>query len=350
MLYKTNNPHGGDIYDKTIRLDYSANINPLGTPQGIREAIVEALPVMYQYPDPYCRELVKAISEFEGVSEDYIFCGNGATELIYAYCEAVKPNLTVETAPTFSEYSLALERVGCRVERYLLDKNTRFVLDEDFLEYIEYKKPEVIFLCNPNNPTGRLISFSLLEKILKYCSENNIRLFIDECFLDLSDCGISMKSYIAEYPHIFILKAFTKSYGMAGLRLGYCMTSDSELLMQMSQIIQPWNVSSVAQAAGIAALMEQEFLNNTKKLIVSECQWLKENLEKMGFWVCPSQVNYLLLHGLTDLDKELKKYGIVIRNCNNFYGLSDGWYRIAVRQREENEILINTIKSICEKR
>lgn len=159
-----------------------------------------------------------------------------------------------------------------------------------------------------------------------------------------------MKSYIAEYSHLFILKAFTKSYGMAGLRLGYCMTSDSELLAQMSQIIQPWNVSTVAQAAGIAALKEQEFLQSTKKLIVSERQWLKENLEKMGFWVCPSQVNYLLLHGLSDLDKELKRYGIAIRNCNNFYGLSDGWYRIAVRRREENEVLIDTIKSICEKR
>lgn len=350
MLYKTNNPHGGNIYDKNIRLDYSANINPLGTPQGIREAITDTLQCLHLYPDPYCRELIKAISEFEEISEDYIFCGNGATELIYAYCDAVKPKLAVETAPTFSEYSLALERVGCRVERYLLDKSTEFVLDEDFLEYIECKKPEVIFLCNPNNPTGRLISFSLLEKILKYCGENNIRLFVDECFLDLSDDGISMKGYIEKYPQLFILKAFTKSYGMAGLRLGYCLTSDCELLQKMSRLVQPWNVSTVAQAAGIAALKEQEFLQSTKKLIVSERQWLKENLEKMGFWVCPSKVNYLLLHGLSDLDKKLKRYGIDIRSCSNFYGLSDGWYRIAVRRREENEVLIDTIKSICEKR
>lgn len=350
MLYKTNNPHGGDIYKEKIKIDYSANINPFGTPEKVLDAIKEELQRLYQYPDPYCRKLVYAISEFEKVSKEHILCGNGATELIYAYCEAVNPKCALETAPTFSEYSLSLEKAGCFVERYALKQDKEFALDENFLKYIDDKKPDVVFLCNPNNPTGKLIPPLLMQKILYLCKENNIRLFIDECFLDLTDNGISMKDYLIEYPQLFILKAFTKSYGMAGIRLGYCMSADSDLLAQMSEKIQPWNVSSIAQTAGIAAFSEQDFLKKTKNFILHERRWLKEELEKLGFWVCQSEVNYLLFYGPINLDKELKKYGIAIRNCGNFYGLNDRWYRIAVRLHEENEILIETMRSICEKR
>ena len=120
MLYHTQNPHGGDIYDGEILLDFSANTNPYGTPQAVLDAMSAVLPRVHQYPDPYCRELVKAISEFEFVPKDWILCGSGAAELIYSYCEALRPQHAMELAPTFSEYSMALARVGCRVERYLL--------------------------------------------------------------------------------------------------------------------------------------------------------------------------------------------------------------------------------------
>ncbi len=350
MLYKTNNPHGGDIYENSIRLDFSANINPFGMPQRISDAIKTVLPELNKYPDPYCRRLVRAISEYEDVCEDYVLCGNGATELIYAYCTALHPSIAVETAPTFSEYSLALNRLGCQMERYELGQSTEFELDEGFIEYLKEKNPDVVFLCNPNNPTGRIISPNLLEKILCFCSQNNIHLFIDECFLDFTDDGVSMKNYLMQHPKLFILKAFTKNYGMAGVRLGYCMSSDTELLMRMSETVQPWNVSVIAQTAGIAALDEQEFLQKTRTFIARERIWLEKALEGLGLWVCPSEANYLLFHGPTVLDKELKKHGIAIRSCANFHGLSDGWYRIAVRLHGENEILIQAIKSICEKR
>ncbi len=350
MLYQTNNPHGGDIYEKPIRLDYSANTNPFGTPKGVLDAMKEALPLVHHYPDPYCRKLIQAISESEEVPKEYLLCGNGAAELIYSYAEARKPKLAVETAPTFSEYSLSLKRVGCQIERYLLKKENAFELTEDFLDYIEEKKPEVIFLCNPNNPTGKLISISLLEEILKLCKANNMRLFLDECFLDLTQEGISMKKYLKQYPEMFILKAFTKSYGMAGVRLGYGMSSDRELLENMSKTVQPWNVSLPAQAAGIAALKEQEFLKRTKELILKERQWLMEKLKELGFWVCPSSANFLLWQGPVHLDQELKKQGIAVRNCDNYAGLKAGWYRIAVRRHEENIMLIEAIKSVCKKR
>ena len=349
MLYRRKNPHGGDIYEERIILDYSANTNPFGTPKGVLAAMNRVLSKVHHYPDPYCRELVHTIAAFENVPKEYILCGNGATELIYAYCEAAKPECAVELAPTFSEYALGLERVGCQVNRYVLRQENDFDLDDGFLKLMTAQKPEAIFLCNPNNPTGRLIPSCTLEIMLDFCHQHNIRLFLDECFLDLSDQGISMKEFLTDYPQLFILKAFTKSYGMAGVRLGYCLCSDRELLTEMSKMVQPWNVSVLAQAAGVAALHEKQFLIKTKAIIPVERRWLKDELEALGFWVCPSQANYLLFCGNAGLHKALKKHGIAIRNCENYHGLSPGWYRIAVRLHEQNEQLISAIKLVCGK-
>lgn len=174
-------------------------------------------------------------------------------------------------------------------------------------------------------------------------------MFLDECFLDLSDDGISMKGFLKENPQLFILKAFTKSYGMAGVRLGYCLCSESELLERMSSLMQPWNVSVLAQEAGVAALREADFLEESRALIPTERSWLKSKLESLGFWVCPSKANYLLLEGAPGLHTALKEYGIAIRNCDNYCGLHAGWYRIAVRLHEQNEQLIAAVKKVCGK-
>ena len=346
MLYHTTNPHGGDVYDGEIQLDFSANTNPYGTPRGVLDAMSAVLSRVHQYPDPYCRELVDAISEFEGVPKDWILCGSGAAELIYSYCEALRPETAMELAPTFSEYALALERVGCRVERYSLKKENHFSLTDEFLPVLARIRPDVLFLCNPNNPTGQVIGLPLLEKILNLCHRQGTALFVDECFLDLSDDGVSLKARLGEHPKLFLLKAFTKSYGMAGVRLGYCLCSDPALLEKMSHTVPPWNVSTLAQAAGVAALQEHAFLQKTRVLIPVERQWLKGQLEALGFWVCPSRANYLLFQGRPDLREQLRKQGIAIRSCGNYHGLEQGWYRIAVRLHEENERLIQAMKEV----
>lgn len=346
MLYLTINPHGGDVYDGEIQLDFSANTNPYGTPQGVLDAMSAVMTRVHQYPDPYCRELTNAISEFESVPRDWILCGSGAAELIYSYCEALRPRRAMELAPTFSEYSLALERVGCQVERYTLEKENRFALTEAFLPALEHSRPDAVFLCNPNNPTGQVIAMPLLEKILDVCEKQDTYLFMDECFLDLSDDGVSLKSHLGTHPNLFILKAFTKSYGMAGVRLGYCLCAKAGLLKKMSHTVQPWNVSTLAQAAGVAALGEREFLQKTRALIPKERQWLQSQLEALGFWVCPSRANYLLFQGRPDLREQLRERGIAIRGCGNYHGLGAGWYRVAVRLHEDNERLIRAMKEV----
>lgn len=348
MLYQTPNPHGGDIYQERIDLDFSANTNPLGTPQGVLDAMREALAQVHHYPDPYCRRLVQAIADFESVPRDCVLCGNGAAELIYAYCEAVKPRTAVELAPTFSEYSLGLQRTGCWVTRYSLHRENGFSLDVSFLDYLKREKPEAVFLCNPNNPTGQSIPAPLLEDILRLCRREGMALFLDECFADLSDGGASLKGEIRDNPQLFLLKAFTKSYGMAGVRLGYGICSHRELLARMSRATQPWNVSTLAQAAGIAALGQQPFLQRTRALIQTQRAWLRAELERLGLWVCPSEANFLLFQGPEGLEAALRRQHIAIRGCGNYHGLAEGWYRIAVRLPAENQRLIAAIELVLE--
>lgn len=348
MLYQTKNPHGGDIYAENISLDFSANTNPLGTPPGVLDAMARALSDIHRYPDPYCRELVAALSAFEEVPKEAILCGNGAAELIYAYCQALRPRRALELSPTFSEYSLALERVGCQVTRYPLARENLFDLDEGFWPALERAAPEAIFLCSPNNPTGRPLPPQVLPRLLDWCRRHEARLFLDECFLDLSDGGSGGKPALARYPQLLLLKAFTKSYGMAGVRLGYCLCSDGALLCEMSRTAQPWNVSLLAQAAGVAALRESRFLEQTRALLREERPRLKQGLEELGFWVCPSSANYLLFQGSAGLHTALKRDGICIRSCANFHVLSAGWYRAAVRRREENEALLSAIRAAKE--
>lgn len=345
MLYQTKNPHGGDIYDGEIDLDYSANTNPFGTPEGILKAVTQALPNMHRYPDPYCRELVSAIAAFENVEKSQILCGNGAADLIYAYCQAIHPKKAVELAPTFSEYSLGLGRVGCVPQRYVLNQKQNFELTEDFLSYLEQEMPEAVFLCNPNNPTGKLIRPEVLMQVLDFTREHGIHLFVDECFLDLSEGGESLKSQLSRNPQLFILKAFTKSYGMAGIRLGYCLCANAKTLGAMAEASQPWNVSSLAQAAGLAALQEGEFLKKTKILIHEQRLWLKAQLEALGFWVSDSRTNYILFQATAGLDQKLRQKRIAIRSCDNYHGLQGGWYRIAVRRPEENQRLMDAIRA-----
>lgn len=350
MLYQTENQHGGDVYGGGITLDFSANTNPLGTPPGVLEAVRRGLPQLHRYPDPYCRQLVQAIAAHEQVPASYVLCGNGAADLIYAYCAALRPRTAAEPAPTFAEYGLGLAQMGCRAAPYFLHQAENFDVDEGFLPFLEEKKPEVVFLCTPNNPTGRLLPLPLLEQILQGCAAWGARVFLDECFLDLTEDGVSAKSLLAAHPELLILKAFTKSYGMAGIRLGYCLCADSALLHRMASASQPWNVSSLAQSAGVAALAEQNFLQRTRSLVHTERRWLTDNLTALGFWVCPSQANFLLFHGPLGLREGLLRQGIAIRGCGNYSGLDDGWYRIAVRPHEENEALITAIRQFCKER
>ena len=340
--------HGGEIYNNiVVRYDFSVNINPLGIPENVLRSLQEKLSLLTKYPDQECRKLRLALEKRTGVPAQQILCGNGASELIEAAVRGLHAGRILLTAPSFSGYRHAAESHGSEILYHDLRREENFALTERYLEDLA-QKPDLAILCSPSNPIGNRIAPDLLVRIAETCEKQGTWLMVDECFLDLSEGGVSLRSRLEEWPGLFLLKAFTKSYGMAGLRLGYCLTADGDLLERMSACSQPWNVSVPAQAAGIAALGQQEFLARANAVIRAERPRLKAGLEELGCRVCPSEANYLLFRSRADLGEKLLKRGIALRSCANYHGLGPGWFRTAVRTREENDRLLAAVKSAGE--
>ena len=345
--------HGGDILSAKARyggeiLDFSANLNPLGMPGAVRAAARAAVDGCVHYPDPLCRELTAAIAARDRVEPGQILCGNGAADLIFRLAIALRPARALVTAPTVSEYAQALGAVGTQVFSHRLYAKENFDLTERVLEELT-PGLDVFFLCSPNNPTGRRVKAPLMEQILHQCGENRILLVVDECFLSLSDgAGPGLAPRLAENPHLLLLRAFTKSYAIPGLRLGYCLSADGALLERLSLCGQPWSVSGAAQAAGIAAMGCPRWPEEARKLIQTERSWLLEQMSALNLKIWPGEANYLLFQapGRADLKERLMERGILIRSCANYEGLGPDFYRIAVRPHGENERLISALKEV----
>lgn len=344
--------HGGDwagfaLVHGRPPLDFSANISPLGVPTGVQAALRDAAVQADRYPDPLCRELRAALSDHEGVPAKHILCGNGAADLIFRAVLARLPRRALVTAPTFAEYETALETVGCTVEHFLLKAENSFALDSGFPDAIT-PETDMVFLCEPNNPTGVTTDPALLTRILERCRETGALLVLDECFGDFLDAPEShtRKGDLASFPNLLLLKAFTKLYAMAGVRLGYVLCADTALLERMRVAGQPWAVSSLAQAAGIAALRETDYVRQVREMTAAERHWLLRQLTGLGLRVIPGEANYLLFQSPRPLTEPLERQGILLRNCGNYVGLDETWYRIAVRTRTENQRLMESLREV----
>ena len=250
------------------------------------------------------------------------------------------------TAPTFAEYAAALEGAGCAVRRHFLQAEVDFAVTDSILSSIT---PEVdmVFLCQPNNPTGQLTPLPLVERILRRCEACGALLVVDECFLDfLPDCDILTAKALLDSKNLLILKAFTKLYGMAGVRLGYCLCANTALLEAMQAAGQPWAVSSLAQAAGLAALDETAYVAQVRALIAQQRPRLTAGLRALGLRVLDGRANYLLFQGPETLGDALRQRGVVLRSCSNYPGLDGSWYRTAVRTGPENDELLKTLAEV----
>ena len=345
--------HGGDwagFYNQQGRmpLDFSASISPLGVPEGVQRAVRDAAARSDRYPDPKCRALRAALSEAEGVPIDRILCGNGAADLIYRIAFAARPRTGAVLDPSFSEYAAALSAAGCtEIRRIPLDPAWGVRLDEVFLDALT-PDLDLLYLCQPNNPTGVSIPMALFRRILERCRENGIRLGLDLCFLDfLEDPNtLDAKAFLDAYPNLVIFRAFTKLYAMAGLRLGYALCGDPAFLRSMDAAGPPWNVSLIAQEAGIAALRERAYVQSLRALIARERPRLREGLEALGLRTVPGEANFLLFQSPVPLDEPLRRRGILIRPCGSLSGPDTWWYRTAVRTETDNQILLRTLQEI----
>lgn len=345
--------HGGDVLTAQARyggpvLDCSANLNPLGMPPQVGETAARAAAQASPYPDPLCRALRAAIAAHDGVEEGQVLCGGGAAELIFRLAFALRPRRALVTAPTFSEYEGALSAAGCAVTRHLLRRERNFDVDEGILEAIG-PDVELVFLCTPNNPTGRLIDQGLLLRIAEKCRGLGAVLAVDECFLPLACGGPGLAPWLVEYPNLLLLRAFTKSYAMAGLRLGYTLSADTALLERLSLSGPPWSVSTPAQAAGLAALTQcPDWPSQARAFLERERPALAEGLSALGLDVVPGQANYLLFRaaGTADLKESMLTQGVLIRSCANYHGLGEDWYRVCVGQAEQNRRLLAALREV----
>ena len=350
--------HGGNLdelsrnfkLNKESLIDFSANINPLGLNKKVKEAIIKALEEVERYPDITYYNLKSAISEFEKVNKDDLILGNGAAEIIFNLVRAIKPKKVLIPAPTFGEYEEATLSVDSNIKYYYLKEDNNWIIDQHIINYIN-DDIDMIFICNPNNPTGTITSKEVIINIAKKALSTNTIVVIDESFLDfVRDVeSYSVINLLNEYRNIFIIKSMTKLFAIPGVRIGYGICKNKDIISKLELVSVPWNINVLAEKAALAALKDTEYIEKTILYIEEEKTYLYKELSEFNdIKVFNPSVNFIMfkINKNINLKIELMKENIIIRSCNNYIGLDDSYYRVAVRTREENNKLIIALKKV----
>jgi len=382
--------HGGNIYkifrEKNIKeiLDYSSNINPYGIPESLKKRITENLEILERYPDPDYIELRQKLAHLNKVDMSNIILGNGATEIIFLFMKVINPKKILIAAPTFGEYERAVKAMkrvenssilgnsdkkkddenSCgkqkiKIEYFELKENDDFKLNIHNLKNELEKKYDLLIMCNPNNPTGKFLKLDETEEILKECNKYNTKLFIDEAFIDFLKDGMkeSIINTKENKQNLFVTRAFTKFFAMPGLRLGYGIYFDKKLEKRISEKKEPWSVNNIAEMAGLTVLDDTKYIEETLKWIEEEKIYMYEKLNKIsGIKVYETEVNFitgkidekLFSEGLNVkiLREKMLEQGILIRDASNFNFLDERFFRLAIKNRKNNNRVIETLKKI----
>ncbi len=349
MLIREKNPHGGQIYGQNIKADFSVNINPQGTPKQVIKAALESIYASQQYPDAECKMLRKYISQKENISEENIICGNGGAELIFQVAAALRPAKALIIEPTFCEYRQSVEAWGGKVKTLTLDEDFDINRQVGTIEFNISEDIDIVFLCNPNNPTGKTADINTVSRIAERCEKMGALLFIDESFGEMAENyrSFSAVGMVPERKNIFVLKSMTKTYAMPGIRLGYGLCSDKEIIDRMCSMSQCWNISLAAQKAGEAAIKDcGDYVEKTLRIIKEEKEYLKRELNEAGIRVFDSDANFMLIKAEENFKEKMLRKGILVRACDNFEGLGKEYFRIAVKNHEDNKIFTEAVRTL----
>ena len=344
--------HGGNIYEiqriyKKKIIDFSANINPLGIPAEVKKIIYKDFQKILHYPDPCSEDLTQAIAHYWNIEKENILVGNGSIELIYLIMHTFSPRTVSIPVPSFSEYERAAKWGNTETKiRFVPLKE-----EEGFrLHLSRLPKTDILFVCNPNNPTGNLIAGR--DNLIAQAPNKSV--VIDEAFMDfLSD--EKKHTFIREAiknRKIIVLRSFTKFFALPGLRLGY-VAAHRQIIDKLKRHQFPWSVNALAQIAGEAILADKEYIRTTRRFIEKERDFLFGQLSKTKqLQPYSSAANFLLVkihaQNITSsfLLKELIKKGILIRDCANFKGLGNKFIRVAVRLHKDNLKLLRALKEV----
>ncbi len=346
--------HGGNVHvepggEKFI--DLSASINPLGPPKQVEEAIRKAIPYCDRYPDSRSTELRKRIAEFENVDADWVFCGNGSSDIIFRLAMCTEYRRGMVLVPSFSDYPRALRACHKNIVFHHLKEKDGFVCDR---VHFRNEGIGIVFLCNPNSPTGVLTGRSVIEKLLRQCKETGAMVVVDECFLDFCEDAqtTTAKPLLEEFSNLVVLKAFTKTFALPGIRLGYTICSNVPLIEHYLCSRGPdWPVSNLAQAAGIAALENADgFIAESVAFVAEERSFVKNELQLLGFTVFDSKANFLFFKNPYDFDlkKKLDEYFIRIRSFDAADGLGSEYCRVGLSTRPNNVRFLEAVRKIVD--
>ena len=345
--------HGGNIYrfereGKDV-LDFSSNINPLGVPQKFINIAKENFDKLTNYPDPYYIELREKIGEHNSVTKENIIVGNGATEILFLYMRAVKPKKVLLLAPCFVEYERALKSVGAQIEYFELKEKNNFYPDIQTLKKkLEGQHYDLFLFCNPNNPTGQLIKFDDVKDLAAICKKQDMKIFIDEAFIEFVENWKEKTAALLKNKDVFIMRAFTKFFAIPGLRLGYGISFDEELMNKLQAEKEPWSVNTFANLAGLVMLDDKDYIEKSEKWVAEEKNFLYQELSKnKNLKVYRSECNFLLIKLLTKTSQEIQtkllEKNILVRDASNFQFLDESYIRVAVKDREKNLKLIESL-------
>jgi threonine-phosphate decarboxylase len=355
--------HGGNIaevrdryaLDANAILDFSANINPLGMPDSVRNTILSGLPTVLHYPDPECRRLRRKLAEHLKVKEASVLVGNGSTELMFLAARALLRSTACVIDPTFTEYRRAVEYAGRHCVSIVASDSCDFHISGDLVARAA-RNGKMVFACNPNNPTGAIIKGSeILATATRFA---DVFFVVDEAFCDFlaNEAEASIVKLASNTRNIIVLRSLTKFYAIPGLRLGYAVAHEKNV-RQMLRFKEPWSVNSLAEAAGCAALEDMEFARRTRESVAVWKDELADAIGRIsGLQPLRPSVNFVLTKivqegvNVRTLQEELLPKGILIRNCGNFPGLDERYFRVAVRTPEENERLVEALRAAMEGR
>jgi threonine-phosphate decarboxylase len=326
--------------------DFSANINPLGPPEVLKERWRDFYDQIMVYPDPQALRLKGQISKKEGVRADSLLIGNGGAELITLIARMLAGKKVLFVQPAFSEYEQACRANHCEIMMDQLEP-PEFKLHFEQISQ-KLRDADAMFFCNPNNPTGIYYSPSDILKLVEECEKHDCLFILDEAFYDFLPDYQSMMPYIKKYSRFIIIRSMTKMFAIPGIRLGLA-AGDPDLIAKLQKYQSHWSTNAIALAAGELCIEEEEFIKRTQTFIANERERLFSDYKQEEFSVSASQVNFYLLQDPLLKDQFplfgfLLKKGIIPRHTFNFPGLDGNWLRFAVRSSQENQLLMEVLK------
>jgi len=355
--------HGGDIYQvaretgKKLEdiIDFSANINPLGYSSRVKKAFAGIEDLIINYPDREARDFIDALSAHHNFSADNFLGGSGATEFVHFFPAIIRPKSVLVVAPTFTEYEYSYQRAKGVIFYFNTLEKDNFVLQKKQLLEELKRGYSALYICNPANPTGALISADTMEEIVTYACKKGTNVIIDETYMDMVEKH-SMKKLVNNFDNLFILRSMTNFFALPGLRSGY-LISHAKNIEKIREKQMPWSMNAVAQCAAVESLNDHAHIQKSIKYIAEAGSALAAELKPISsLTLFKSNVNYFLLKlqasarlTASGLNEKLLAKGIMIRTCEDFQGLDESFFRIAIKKKNENKKLVTELKKILTK-